>query len=118
MDTPNTFTARFRWLMAVADLRQSAVARLTNLSPKTVEFFSSGRRSNPTAETARAVARAFGVSLDWLLAGEGELPDQTRVRLAVASIIDPASIAPDVPEAIEPVVDRSGEYVQPSPGEV
>ena len=110
MDTHDTFTGRFRWLMAVADLRQSSAARITGLSSKAVEFFSSGRRDNPTAETARAIAHAFGVSLDWLLAGTGSTPSEECVRRAVGAKLDPSSVAPEVPEHVG--IDRSPEYDQ------
>lgn len=115
MDTHDTFTGRFRWLMAVADLRQSGVARVTGLSPKAVEFFSSGRRDNPTAETAMAIAGAFGVSLDWLLAGVGPVPDEDHVRRAVAAAQDPTDVAPDVPERVG--IDRSADYDQTGTGD-
>lgn len=42
-----------------------------------------GERRDVTALTAVKVARAFGVSTDWLVTGEGKAPDDAAVKRAV-----------------------------------
>lgn len=44
----------------------------------------SGRRGNIEARIAVAFADTLGLSLDWLLKGEGDLPTESSVRDAVA----------------------------------
>ena len=42
-----------------------------------------GRRDNPTIDTSKALARALGCGVGWLVAGEGDPPNNDAVRAAV-----------------------------------
>ena len=42
-----------------------------------------GRRGNPTADTSRALAKALGCTVGWLIAGEGEAPSDDEIGAAV-----------------------------------
>lgn len=46
-----------------------------NVGPSHIAQIEGGKKDNPTAETAVALATALGCSLDWLLRGEGPPPD-------------------------------------------
>jgi hypothetical protein len=42
-----------------------------------------GRKPNIQSETAKGLAGVLGVSLDWLLAGDGAVPDGESIRRSV-----------------------------------
>ena len=50
-----------------------------------VGLIEAAKRPNPTTETLRAIAGALGISIDWLVTGEGPEPDPEHVRRTVAA---------------------------------
>lgn len=61
------------------------LSRIAGLSPSHVGQLERGLRESPTAETLGRLARACGVSLDWLLSGTGKAPTERSVREALAN---------------------------------
>ena len=77
------FSDRLRRAIDLGGVTISEAARLARLSTNAVQFYLSGRRENPSGESAVQIARALGVSLDWLLTGTGEEPTANDVLAAV-----------------------------------
>ncbi len=97
---PSSFGARVARLRDLADLERPDAAMLAGLHRNVLYKAETSGLDNPEANTARAVARLFGVSLDWLLTGEGEAPDADTVRAAVeAARARAAATATPDPEA-------------------
>ena len=57
--------------------------KLADLTPCHTSLIESGRRPNPESETLRAIANTLGISLDWLVLGQGDPPREDDVRAAV-----------------------------------
>ncbi len=94
------FSDRLRRVIDLGGVTIAETARLSDLSTNAVQFFLSGRRENPSSESVVALARATGVSLDWLLTGEGKEPTANDVRAAVeAARARAAATATPDPEA-------------------
>lgn len=56
---------------------------LAGLTPGYTSLIEAGKRANIGARTADAIARVVGVSLDWLIRGDGNEPTDQQVRRAV-----------------------------------
>lgn len=74
------------------------MSRLAGLGATCVSFLETGRRPDPQVSTLVAVARVYGVTLDWLVLGRGPAfhgaPDvQVRVRSPEARALVAAAIA-------------------------
>ena len=61
--------ARIAALRRDAGWNQAELARRLQISPSAVGMYEQGRRE-PSADMLLAIARAFGVSVDYLLSGE------------------------------------------------
>ena len=70
-----------RSLSGVSARELSSVMRVAHSAYSHVE---AGRVKSPTAEFLTALASATGVSLDWLLLGQGEPPSADSIRTAIA----------------------------------
>ena len=81
----DTAEDRLRWLLETSGVTQSEAAALTALSEMTIMFIATGRRRNPEADTASAMAKVFGCSAWWFMTGEGDAPPADAVRAAVAA---------------------------------
>ncbi len=97
--TRTTFRERLGALQEASGLAGTEISRAAGLSAGAVNHFLSGRRASPDANSLLALARVFGVSVDYLLAG-GEEPSAEAVRRATARAkalvdIDPNAIADD-----------------------
>lgn len=90
-----TFGARVRYLRELAQpaLSQRALDALADLHPGHVWQIEQGERDNTTAKTAVGIARVFGVSLDWLIAGAGPDPDVSTVIAAASAARDSKALA-------------------------
>lgn len=62
----------------------SELSSLAGLSPAHVALIERGSRPNITVTTAMAIARVFGVSVEYLVAGEGPAPSPDDVVAAIA----------------------------------
>lgn len=81
----------------VDGLGQRELDRLSTLGMGHVSMIESGRRPNIEGATAVKLARVLGVSVDWLLTGEGDDPTADQVRAAVERARSAA--ASDIPKA-------------------
>jgi transcriptional regulator with XRE-family HTH domain len=73
---------RLAWALEAAGLSQRGASIAAGLTPAAVGLIIS-RRGAIELDTARALAGALGVSLDWLASGTGDPPDPTAIRAAV-----------------------------------
>jgi transcriptional regulator with XRE-family HTH domain len=75
---------RLKWARElIDDLGQRELDRLSGLGMGHVSMIESGRRPNIEGATAVKLARVLGVSVDWLLTGEGDEPTTDQVRASV-----------------------------------
>lgn len=73
---------RLRWLRETSGLTCAQVAELTGLN-RTVVWSVETRTGEPSVATARTLASLYGVTVGWLLNGEGRVPSARSVRAAV-----------------------------------
>lgn len=66
-----------------AGLSARRLDELAGLTPGYTSLIESGKRANIGARTADLIARVIGVSLDWLIRGEGDEPTDIEVARAV-----------------------------------
>ena len=87
-DIAATIAARCVKLRTERDLSLQAVADRAGLSKSHVWDLEQGRARNPTVDTAVRLARAFGVSIDYLIGIGTEQPDLHPDALRMACEID------------------------------
>lgn len=81
---------RLRLARDLGKLSQRELARRAGLgSERHVGLIEEGERPNVTTDTAEKLCRALGLSLDWLLRGEGEAPTEASVSEAMSRHPDP-----------------------------
>lgn len=80
--TPSVVGTRIRQAREMAGISARELDRLAGLSENHTSLLESVVRDVRT-ETAAAIARTLGVSLDWLVLGEGKAPTERTVRAAV-----------------------------------
>lgn len=78
-----TLSERVRRAREAAALPRAALAEASGLHRGHILKIEGGARPELSAATADALARALGVSLDWLIRGEGPEPEPEAVRAAV-----------------------------------
>lgn len=78
-----TLAERVRWAREVAAVSARELADLSGCTAGHISMIETGRRDNLTSEAATGIARAFGVSLDWLINGDGKDPSERAIRAAV-----------------------------------
>lgn len=76
---------RLQHARELSGLSARRLGTLAGLSTATVALIESGERKAPSAETLARLAKVLGVSLDWLISGAGDPPDEATVRAAVAA---------------------------------
>jgi transcriptional regulator with XRE-family HTH domain len=74
---------RLRQLRERAGLSQRALSSLAGLSPSEVRLLESRERMDPRARVLVSLARTLGVTTDFLLNGEGELPSPEALATAL-----------------------------------
>jgi transcriptional regulator with XRE-family HTH domain len=72
-----TLAQRLRRARKAAGLSARRLDALAGLTPCHTSLIESGLRENPKATTVAALAKALGVSLDWLVSGRGPPPTRT-----------------------------------------
>lgn len=77
--TPSSFGERVRLCRDLAGIGQQALASKVGVSLTTIQNYEGGQY--PKGEIAVALAGALGCTLDWLLAGVGEIFDPARTRI-------------------------------------
>ena len=77
-----TLHDRLQWALDAAGVSLRGASVAAGLAPAAVGLILS-RRGDIALDTARALAGALGVSLDWLASGTGDTPDPAAIRAAV-----------------------------------
>jgi transcriptional regulator with XRE-family HTH domain len=67
----------------LAECTARELDRLAETAEGHASLIESGVVKNVTVETAAALAKVLGVSLDWLITGDGKSPSERAVRAAV-----------------------------------
>lgn len=83
-----TISERCAALREQYGLSLQEVADRAGLSKSHVWELEQGRSRNPTVDTAARLARAFGVSLDYLIGASTDRPDMHPEALRIACEID------------------------------
>ena len=82
---------RIAALRRAAGMSQGDLARKLQVSSSAVGMYEQGRRE-PSAETLVALARLFGVTLDYLLTGKPAPEDQDLVMGAMETTLEQADL--------------------------
>ncbi|SNR95852.1 Phage repressor protein C, contains Cro/C1-type HTH and peptisase s24 domains [Humidesulfovibrio mexicanus] len=77
--TPTSFGERVRLCRDLAGIGQQALASKVGVSLTTIQNYEGGQY--PKGEIAVSLAGALGCTLDWLLAGRGQVFDPTRTTI-------------------------------------
>lgn len=77
-----TLHDRLQWALDAAGVSLRGASVAAGLAPAAVGLILS-RRGDIELDTARALAGALVVSLDWLASGIGDTPDPAAIRAAV-----------------------------------
>lgn len=99
----DTLVKRLQWARDAAGLSQRALSGLAGLASSHVQLIESGRAEGINVSTAQRLTGVLGVSLDWLMAGTGEMPTAEAVKAAVERAQASASVVRDT------LVDASSE---------
>lgn len=67
----------------LADLTPRGLSVLAGLDPTHVRLIEGGDRPDPRSSTVLAIAQTLGVTVEWLLTGEGDAPTADHVRAVV-----------------------------------
>lgn len=78
-----TLRSRLEQLRKMAGVPRRELDRLARLGEGHTTMIVLGKRKSVEAATASALASVLGVSLDWLVNGEGDPPSAAVVRAAV-----------------------------------
>lgn len=78
-----TIGERLREARLLGELSARELSGLAGVAAGHVALLESGEREHPRSDTLVALARVLGVSLDWLVSGNGETPTVESVRAAV-----------------------------------
>ena len=70
----STFGDRLRELRQKSGVKQTAIAEMLGVLPRTIRFYESGKRE-PNIESIKKLAEFFGVSTDYLL-GHSDNPQR------------------------------------------
>lgn len=82
----DTLGKRLLRLRTKAGLSVSELARVAGLkSPSHVGLIERGERDRIAADTALALAKTLGASVEWLVNGEGAEPTEDAVRAAITA---------------------------------
>ena len=85
---------RIAALRRAAGLSQGELARQLQVSASAVGMYEQGRRE-PSAETLVALARVFGVTVDYLLTGKAACQEENTVVLDMESALSDAQVQLD-----------------------
>jgi transcriptional regulator with XRE-family HTH domain len=75
--------SRLHWARELTGLSGRQLAARAGLHPTHVGLIESGERPKPSGGTVAKLARALGVSMEWLQTGEGNVPDADALRAIV-----------------------------------
>jgi len=97
---------RLREARTLAGVKSRELDRLAGLSECHTQHIETGRRPNPETATIAPLARVLGVSLDWLIAGNGPAPEEAAVKAAVEQARQAAKATPAVAPREYPAVQE------------
>jgi transcriptional regulator with XRE-family HTH domain len=80
-----TLAERLHEARKLAGISALELGALAGLSGGYVGHIESGRRKNPGSGPLDGIARALGVSLEWLIRGKGQGPTEESAVAAVAA---------------------------------
>ena len=90
MTSITTLSGRLRMAREMGGLSAIGLSRLAGLpAGGHVALIESASRPNPTTSTLSKICAVLGVSMDWLVSGEGKPPKPRDVRAAVARARSP-----------------------------
>jgi len=75
-----TIAERIRWARSIAGLSSRKLDKAAGLRPGHVSMIESRDAHNLDTETATKLSHALGVSLDWLVNGDGREPSERALR--------------------------------------
>lgn len=75
-----TLPERLAWARGAAGLSARGLDRKAGLHGGHTQLIESGRRVDPSSETVKRLARALGISIDWLIDGNGMAPSEDALR--------------------------------------
>ena len=75
----NLFAGRLRTARMAAKIKAKDLAGFAGISAGYLSQLESGSRVMPAAEVVGKIAQFLGVSVEWLLSGDGAAPPQARV---------------------------------------
>lgn len=78
-----TLSERLQYLVDVTDVSAREISDLAGLTHSHVAILLSADRDRVEARTVAALAKVFGVSMDWLYSGLGGAPDIHDIMLAL-----------------------------------
>jgi transcriptional regulator with XRE-family HTH domain len=85
-ETPPTLAARVKYVRGfVPDLSMRELSRIANLSPSTVGMIERGDKKLLGSKVADKLAVAMGVTIDWLVNGNGAGPKKRVTTLHLVS---------------------------------
>lgn len=83
--TMNSPWERLRWARLAAGISARELDRLAGLAEGHTALLEAGKKNGLEMRTATKLVRALGVTLDWLVMGEGDVPTAERILSAVQS---------------------------------
>lgn len=75
--------ARLRFARSLAGVSARRLDSIAGLQPGHTNAIESGRRPNIESVTAEKLSTALGISLDWLILGNGREPTAKAIRAAI-----------------------------------
>lgn len=93
--TPSDLGKRVTKLREISGLSSRALSELAGLSHGALGQLERGELADLTTGSANRLAAALGVSIDFLVRGNGEMPTEERVRAAVESARVPRGPDPE-----------------------
>lgn len=102
------FISRLRLALELRGITPNALGVRAGMQPGHIAHVLSGRRKSVNADTLLAIARALGVTTDWLLTGEGPIERPGGVVLAPAAedVAEPSPKASQMRRAVEGARER------------
>jgi len=106
--------SRIRLAREQADITREHTAAIIGVAPQTVWYWESGR-SRPQAHRLQALAKTYGVTVDWLL-GNGPLPEGEEEEILRIYRRIPEERRPLLRQILEAAAKYENEEEQVDPG--
>lgn len=83
-DLANDLRSRMAFVRSLSGISARELSTMMRVAHSAYSHVEAGRVMSPTAEFLTALASTTGVSLDWLLMGQGDPPSAEAIRAAIA----------------------------------